>query len=138
MMRLLPFLLAVGCASGVKMSDQTIPTCTTVAECKGHDGKRVAVVGVYTLHESNPNRKLDDDSPKPVRLVLAGEKGPFLEPFWHKDAVRPKDEVAKYQGKTVRVTGTFHAQQPRDPSAPPHAAAMGGSCVHPVESITEE
>ncbi len=126
--------VAAGCANGAKtkMSDD-LTTCASLDECAARDGKRVAVVGVYTPFSPMPNRKRDDDSPLPVRIVLGDGGGPLLAPYWHGDAVRPADEVARHAGKKVRVVGTFHRQSPPPPD--PDAATLGGPCIHPIEKI---
>ena len=111
-----------------------IPVCKTAEDCDVHDGARVDVVGVYTVYSTGRKRKLDDTSPRPVRLTLGEAAGPFLEPFWHKDAVRPAAEVERMEGKRVRVRGIFHRQQPAHPSGQT-MATMGGACLHPVEKI---
>jgi hypothetical protein len=131
---ILALACSAGCSNGVKnqMSDDP-PTCASLAECGARDGKRVSVVGVYTPFFPMPNRKRDDDSPLPVRIVLGDGKGPLLEPYWHKDAIRPADEAARHAGKKVRVIGTFHKESPPPPD--PEAATLGGPCIHPVEKI---
>jgi hypothetical protein len=127
-------LLASACASGVKMTDQTLPTCTSFAECVAHDGQRVHVIGVYTEFHVLPP-KARGGEPGPIRIMFGDEKGPFLEPYWHAGALRPPDERARYLGKRVQVTGTFHKIQPTDPANPPEAAALGDPCIHPVEAV---
>ena len=69
------------------------------------------------------------------RQLPAPGKRTLLEPYWHKQAVRPEVEVSRYLGKKVRVTGRYHRVQPKNPDDPPHASAMGGPCIYPVESI---
>ena len=118
------------------MSESNLPVCRTLAECRAHDGQRVEVVGVYALHDYRPVKKKGDDSPLPAFVQLGDQRGPYLEPFWHQAARRSQDEISRYQGKTVAVVGVFHGQQPADPDNP-DGAAMGGSCLHPVESIRE-
>jgi hypothetical protein len=123
------------CAPGVtKMKDETLPTCTTIAACNANDGNRITLVSVYGLF---PDQAGVDYTgvPRAVRITLDDGIGPFLEPYWHKDAVRPDGETSKYLGKRVRVTGRYYRQQPRNPNDPPHASAMGGPCVHPVEAV---
>lgn len=132
-------VLAIGalaaCTPGVTKMKDNLPTCTTLAACNAHDGKHVAVVGTYRLF---PDQAGVDYTgvPRAVRLALDDGIGPFLEPYWHKQAVRPEAEVATYLGKKVRVTGRYHRVQPRNPDDPPQASAMGGPCVHPVDAIT--
>ena len=107
--------------------------CTTLAECLTHDGERVEVVGVYTVADVFPSQKRDSELPRPVQLMLDGEPGPFLEPYWHAQAVRSPEEMARYRGKRVRVRGTFRRRQPPNPD--PRAASMGGACLCSIEEI---
>jgi hypothetical protein len=78
-MRIAPSILALAawaaCANGVqKMPDDKLPTCATLSECKAHDGKRVHVVGVYTIYNVMPARPLDRET-APVRIAF-GDVGP--------------------------------------------------------------
>ena len=114
------------------MAEDKLPTCSTIAECSAHDGKRVQIVGVYTLHNVMPGRPLDRDT-APVRITLDDGPGPFIGAYWHRDAIRPQDERARLDGRRVRVTGTFLRQMPPNPD--PRAASLGGPCVHLVERV---
>jgi hypothetical protein len=107
-------------------------TCTTLAECRAHEGERVEVVGVYTVIDVSPGRKRNSD-PRAVRLMLDTEPGPFLEPYWSPGAARSPQEIARYQGKVVRVLGTFLGEQPPNPD--PRAASLGGPCLEEIEEI---
>jgi hypothetical protein len=129
----LALALAAGCSNGVKKMSEELPTCASLSECGAREGQRVTVVGVYTPFSPMPNRKRDDDSPLPVRITLGDGAGLLLEPYWHRDAVRPADEMARHAGKKVRVTGTFHKESPKPPE--PDVATLGGPCLHPVEKI---
>jgi hypothetical protein len=43
----------------------------------------------------------------------------LLYPIWHKDAIRPKKEIAQFEGKQVEVTGKLAARAPdEDPMQP--------------------
>ena len=110
------------------------PTCATVAACDANDGQQVTVVGTYRLFPDQPGVDYTG-VPRAVRIALDDGMGPFLEPYWDKQAVRPDAEVARFLGKKVRVTGRYYRVQPKNPDDPPHASAMGGPCLHPVESI---
>ena len=115
----------------------TPPTCSTQAECVGHDGSRVAVVGVYTVWYPLPDRKRDHPPAQQVLLKLGKDEGPYLEAWGDPRHMRPLEEIARFQGKKVRVVGRFRREMPPHPSDPPHAAALGGSCLQSVESIEE-
>jgi hypothetical protein len=106
--------------------------CRTIAECLRHDGERIDVVGVYTVVDVSPVRKQDLEA-RVVRLTLEGEPGPFLEPYWSARAARSPEEISRFQGRSVRVRGTFHGVQPAPPDA--RASTFGGSCLENVESL---
>ena len=113
-----------------------LPICTTLAECLEHDGERVQALGVYTLYDPFPGRKQGPERTLLVYLQTGeAEHGPFLEPFWHPDAIRTAEERQQYADEQVKVVGVFYAQQPRQPGEPAEAVSFGGPCIHPVESI---
>jgi hypothetical protein len=124
----------VACKNGVRKEQMRddLPTCATLADCSAHDGQQVHVVGVYTLHNVMPSRKLDAAT-APVRIELSDGMGPYLAAYWHADAVRSPQEKASHVGKRVRVTGTFHRTMP--PAPDPRMSQLGGPCIHPVVAI---
>lgn len=137
MRTLIAFALAVAACSpggGMKKRNDSLPTCTSLATCGAHDGADVTVVGVYGLFPDQPGVDYTG-VPRAVRITVDDGVGPYLEPYWHKQAVRAADEVDRFQGKRVRVTGRYYREQPRNPDDPPHASAVGGPCLHPVASI---
>ena len=53
--------------------------------------------------------------------------------------MRPLAEIAKLNGKRVRVVGTFRSAMPKNPEASsPHEATLDGPCIHPLETVTLE
>ena len=136
---LLILLFATACASnGAKMTDK-LPTCATLADCKLHEGQRVQIIGEYAVWDPLPMRAKDQP---PARQVLVrfgdGAEGPYLGAWGEDDHQRPLDEIARLNGKRVRVVGTFRSAMPKRAGEPPHAASFDGPCVHPVESIAAE
>lgn len=129
---------AVACTNGInKTMNEKLPTCTTLAECASHDGERVTVVGVYTVWDPLPDRAANHPPAQQVVLTFPPDtEGPFLEAWGHKGHMRALDEIARYKGKKVRVTGTFARKMPPHPTDPPEAASVDGPCIRPVESIT--
>jgi hypothetical protein len=123
------------CALGVTQMTERLSTCSTRAECAAHDGQRVAVVGVYTVWDPLPSRKLDQAPARQVQLMLGAEEGPFLEPWGSEQHLRPLDEISRFEGKKVRVVGTFRREMPRHPSDPPQATSLGGSCIQSIERL---
>jgi len=116
--------------------DETLPTCTTLAECNAHHGERVHVVGVYTVWDPLPERARNHPPAQQVMLMFGSrDEGPYLEAWGHEGHLRPLDEIARYSGKKVRVTGRFLREMPPHPTDPPEATSLGGPCIHPIETI---
>jgi hypothetical protein len=136
---LLIMIFATACATnGAKKMTDNLPTCATLAECKQHEGQRVQIAGAYTVWDPLPVRAKDQAPARQVLLKLAdGTDGPYLGAWGTDDHMRPLDEIAKLNGKRVRVVGTFRSAMPKHPG-PEHAASFDGPCVHPIESITIE
>jgi len=116
--------------------DDSTPMCTTLSECNAHDGERVHVVGVYTVWDPLPQRARDHPPAQQVMLIFrSGEDGPYLEAWGHEGHLRPLEEIARYEAKNVRITGTFLRRMPSHPTDPPEAASLDGPCIHPIEAI---
>ena len=139
-MRLSILFLAAACATpGAKKMDDNVPSCSTLAECKAHDGERVRVVGEYAVWDPLPSRARTDPPAQQVILKLAdGKDGPFLGAWGHDDHTRPLDEIAQLRGKRVQVTGTFRSKMPPHPTDPPYATSLTGPCIHPIERVSLE
>jgi hypothetical protein len=120
------------------MTDNSDPVpCSTWDACIPHDGQRVAIIGVYTLHRPLAGMKGGGDIVR-VRIVPeGGRRGPYLEPYWHTGSRRDATELAALDGKRVRVVGTLYLTPPTNPKDPPGASTMGGAVIHPVEGISE-
>lgn len=136
---LLAVILLVACAdSGVKKMGAKLPVCRSLAECKAHDGQRVHVIAVYSVWDPLPDRARNQPPAQQVVLRFGDEEGPYLGAWGHDGHRRSLDEIARFNGKQVRVTGTFRSVMPPHPTDPPHAASLGGPCIHPVEQIASE
>ena len=112
-------------------------TCSTWEACLPHDGKRVAIIGIYTLRRPLAGMKGGEDVVRVRIIPEGGRRGAYLEPYWDPKSVRDAVEQASFEGKRVRVVGKLYLQPPPAPGDPPDAAEMGGACIHPVEEITE-
>lgn len=80
------FLLPAGlaactaCANGADKMSESLPTCTTLAECDAHDGERVHVVARYAVWDPLPQRARNHPPARQVMLMFGpGDEGPFLE-----------------------------------------------------------
>ena len=129
------FVALAACTNGVKTMTDKLPTCTSLGDCQSHDGERVHVIAVYTVWDPLPDRAVNQAPARQVMLMFDGKDGPFLEAWGNPGHMRSLDEIARYRGKKVRVTGTFLRKMPPNPKDPPHAASLDGPCIHPVENI---
>jgi|GEM_PF-3844555 len=95
----------------------------------------VTIEGIYTMHNPYRKKKGVKKQDLPAQIVFEGDEdnGVFLEPFWHEDAKRNLNEIEKFEGKKVLVTGTFYESMPENPD--PRMASLGGLCIHPVQKI---
>lgn len=125
-------LALVACAGAKTM--EKLPICSSMADCRARDGERVHVIAVYSVWDPMPMRPDDHAPSQLVVLKFGAEEGPYLG-AWGRDHARALDEISRFNGRKVRVTGRFHAKMPPHPSASPDMATLSGPCVHPVEQI---
>jgi hypothetical protein len=125
--------ILVGVAFALGACRSTVPTCLTLSECSAYDGKRVAIVGIYTPSPPMTPTWREEGLTVPIRIALADHAGPLLAPYWHQKGIRPRAEIDRYEGKRVRVVGVFHKISPPPPD--PRMGTLGGPCFHPFESI---
>lgn len=127
-------LAHVACSTGVKKMG-TLPVCRSMDECNAHDGEQVQVIGVYTVWDPLPVRSKRQSPARQVVLMFDSEEGPFLGAWGQDNHFRALDEISRFGGRRVRVTGKFLSKMPPHPTDPPHAASVDGPCLHPVEAI---
>lgn len=106
----------------------------TSGALEARNGEKVIIEGVYTLYDPFPAQKGKSDE-FIVQILLDGDEGPFLEPYWDKKSKRSMEEVAKFKNKKVKVSGVYHIEQPQQPGQPEDASTFGGSCISPVTDI---
>lgn len=118
--------------TGAVMNQEPTPSlsgrCTTEAEVRAKLGNTCTVVGTYELKEI-PNKKGGPWRNWPV-VLLDGDQFVALESVWDESKMPAADEVAKWRGKKVAVTGMLHGQPPHD-----SPANMSMLTIAPVESI---
>lgn len=110
--------------------------CQTREELRASDGKRVSVVGVYRA--TRIEMKKQPDKPK-VHAQLETPGGWLvLGVYYQAEGRRPPDELARLDGKKVKVTGTIRIRPPvqTSPEGIP-MATMLEPCISPVESVVE-
>ena len=104
-------------------------SCATEADVRAKLNTVCTVVGTYDLREI-PNKKGGPWRNWPV-VTLDGDKFIALESVWDETKMPTADEVARWRGKKVAVTGKV---LPQPPSKNP--ANMALLTIAPVDSIT--
>ncbi len=134
---ILAFAALLAFASCSRKADNVpVPTCTKYSECLEHDGKRIDIVGTYTLYYvPRPQRS---KSRRPVVRIQLEDKAVYLAPLWSKEVRRAQAEMDRFEGKKVRVRGVFNKYIPRAPGDPPQAVGFKQPAILPIESIQEE
>ena len=97
------------------------------------DGKRAEVEGMYhrvDLRMAAEGPAADDELASAV--MLSDRTVVMIEPPSTEAAMRPADEVERFNGEDVVVTGIAHKSAPQED---PHAAGIISPCVSQVESI---
>jgi hypothetical protein len=99
-------------------------------------GKQVRVIGKYTQIEARQRPEPPPVYRGHVALFLAedtaGRAVVFLHPTWHPKAIRPAEEIARYNDQLVVVVGVL---VPTTPNSPNFAAHMMGPCMLTIDSI---
>jgi hypothetical protein len=108
--------------------------CRTAGDVLAQSGKRAAVQGVYHRVDARRKRTGAADESRAAAVRLSDGTVLLLEPSWSPAGARSDDEIGRFNGKEVVVTGIVHAEAPPPPEP---AAAVAGPCITPVESITE-
>jgi len=129
-------LAALSQACSRKGDNVTLPRCTKFSECIQHDGKRVELVGTYTLYYVP--RPQAHKAKRPVVRIQLEDKAVFLAPLWSKQVRRDQSEMDRFAGKRVRVRGVFNKYIPHAPGDPPQAVKFMQPAMFPIESITED
>lgn len=113
------------------------PCCATREELRANDGKRVEVVGTYRA--TRIEMKKQPNKP-PVHAQVETPGGMLvLGVYYNPEGRRPPEELARLDGKKVRVIGTIRVHPPTQtsPGGVP-MATMVEPCLSPVESVVEE
>jgi len=99
-------------------------------------GKQVRVIGKYTQIQVRQRPVSPPVYEGNVALILAEgtakEGFVFLHPTWHPEAIRPAEEIARYNDRLVVVVGKLVPTTPQSPNA---AAHLIGPCILTIDSI---
>lgn len=113
-----------------------LPSCETMVDCQKFEGKRISVIGIYTVWDPLPKRARDHPPARQVMLIFAdGEPGIYLGAWGYPGHFRSLDEIDNFAGKQVCVTGKFLRKMPPHPKASEDAESLSGPCIFPVEEI---
>jgi hypothetical protein len=120
----------LGCGGSSSKPSDTVFTSGGV---DSHGGERVSVRGIYSLIDSG---KHDADQP-PVydgHAVIILEDGTrvLLEPLGSPNSIRPEEEINRFAGRMVVVTGVLTKLPPPQPDHPQDAVMP---CITKIEEI---
>ena len=123
--------------SGPTLKTAPVACCSTREELRSLDGQRVTVTGIYRATRI----ELKKQPGKPAVHAQLQTPGGMLVLGIYYDAKgrRPAEELARLDGKKVRVVGTLRVRPPTQtsPDGIP-MASMIEPCLSPVESVLEE
>lgn len=95
-------------------------------------GQRATVEGRYQQIDVRMRQKGDPVYAGHAAVILDDGTEVTLEPVWAAEAIRPAEEIERFDGQRVRVTGVVHEQAPEPPEP---TASLMSPCVHPVEAV---
>ena len=96
------------------------------------EGKQVRVIGKYTQIDARQRPVPPPVYRGIVAIVLADDMPVYLRPMWHSSAIRPAEEIARYDNKQVVVVGKMVPEAPESPEA---TAMLVGPCMLTIDSI---
>lgn len=102
-------------------------------ELAAHDGERVVVRGRYrSLAEPRKGPPLPEAPKDHAVIVLADGTDVFLEPLYSPEARRSPEERQRFEGLTVRASGTAHRIMPS------RGESLIAPCISDVNHIVED
>jgi hypothetical protein len=127
-------------AQGARMEPAPV-CCANFEQVKALDGKRVTLTGVYqrTAVRKGPRDSADDQKARTVQIRCDGGVGVMLEVYYTPSGARSDEEIKRFQGKRVKVTGVLRARTPEQVMPGGQIAqTMIGPCIVSIESIEVE
>lgn len=110
----------------------SLPAVASAADVGANDGAQVRLVGTYTELDARMKQEPPPVYAGHVAIVLGDGSQVTLLPVWHKDALRPEDEIARLRGQQVEVVGTVFKRAPTDPRG---GASPIGPAIFDVKSL---
>jgi hypothetical protein len=95
-------------------------------------GKQVRIIGKYVQVDVRPRPIPPNIYRGHSAIVLENGGGILLYPYWHSLAIRPSEEIAKFENKRVIVIGKFVPEAPQP--AYGHSSIFG-PCMLTIDSI---
>lgn len=100
---------------------------------EAHDGERVSVRGIYALFDATKHAK---DQPAVydghAAIILEDGTRVLLEPIDSPNAIRSEEEINRFAGRVVVVTGVLTKLPPPDPN---HAQDLVMPCLSKIEEV---
>jgi len=110
----------------------SLPAVASAADVGANDGAQVRLVGTYTELDARMKQAPPPVYAGHVAIVLGDGSQVTLLPVWHKDALRPEDEIAQLRGQQVEVVGTVFKRAPADPRG---GASPIGPAIFDIKSL---
>ena len=113
-------------------SDEPLPSVTTTADIAAHDGRRVEATGIYhAIPMPKKGVVVADERKSHAVLELNDGRRTYLEAFGVEQAIRPEDELRRFDGHRVTIVGVAHVIMPSP------RAGLVAPCLSEVESVIE-
>ncbi len=115
--------------------------CKDYQEIERLDGQRVAIEGVYrrtaVMKRRSANDPEDAAADRAARTVeiRTGNASVMLEVYYREKGRRSESELARFDGRRVRVVGTLKRSTPEQFHGDIPMQTMIGPCVVDIESI---
>jgi hypothetical protein len=111
---------------------EQLPSVTATADIAAHDGRRVEAAGTYrAIPMPKKGLVVADERKSHAVLELNDGKRMYLEAFGVEQAMRPEDELRRFDGHRVAIVGVAHMIMPSP------RAGLVAPCLSEVESVIE-
>ena len=115
-----------------RSSVEPLPRITTATDLAAHNGERVEATGIYhAIPMPKKGPVVAGERKSHAFLELHDGKHVYLEAFGAESAMRPEDELRRFDGHRVAVGGVAHMIMPSP------RAGLVAPCLSEVESVVE-